>query len=154
MMNRANALHHNLPHNDVSEHKQEAWVVFTHNTEIPWLKMLKSGFRHCFIVLNDGVRWMSIDPLAPYTDVQIYHHIDSQYALPNWLKQQGYEVVKATIDKGHRKVSPLVFFSCVETIKRILGIHQRFIVTPWQLYRFLKKKNKSQILKGNSSWAV
>lgn len=121
-------------------YKQEAWVVFSHNTEIPWLKFLKSGFRHCFIVLNDGTRWISIDPLAPYTDIQIYHHIDSNYPLSNWLNQQGYKVVKANIDKENRKVSPFVFFTCVETIKRILGIHKRFIVTPWQLYRFLTKE--------------
>ena len=35
------------------------------------------------------------------------------------------------------KPAPFMLFTCVEAVKRVLGIHRRGIVTPWQLYRHL-----------------
>ena len=123
------------------EISQEAWVVFSGETDIAWLKIFKAGFRHCFVLLNDGQRWMSIDPLSPYTDIQIYHHIESSFDLPDWLKSRGYKIAKSKIDKNHKRPAPWMACTCVESIKRILGIHRRFILTPWQLYRYLNKNN-------------
>lgn len=137
--------------------EQNAWVVFTGETDIRWLKVLKSGFRHCFLVLNDGQRWMSVDPLSPYTDIQIYHHIEAKFPLPDWLKARGYKVVQASVNKKHKKEAPWMVCTCVEVIKRILGIHNRFLITPWQLYRHLHKNKKLEKLersKGDFSWEV
>jgi hypothetical protein len=36
------------------------------------------------------------------------------------------------------KAAPFMLFTCVEAVKRVLGIHRRGIVTPWQLYQHLK----------------
>lgn len=69
---------------------QKIWVVFTGKTDIAWLRFLKPGFRHCYALINDGQKWMSIDPLSSYTDIQIYHHIAPDFNLPNWLNDQGY----------------------------------------------------------------
>ena len=123
------------------DNMQQAWVVFTGKTDIRWLRILKSGFRHCFVIINDGQRWMSIDPLAPYTDIHIYHHIDSIFDLPQWLTQQGYTIIKSNINKRHKRQAPWMFSTCVESIKRILGIHHRFVITPWQLYCHLNKQD-------------
>jgi len=71
-----------------------AWIIFTGETDLPWLRILKGGFRHCFIVMNDGERWMSLDPLAGYVDITIHHHIASDFDLPSWLEEQGYSVVE------------------------------------------------------------
>ena len=135
---------------------QTAWVIFTGKTDLPWLKMLKKGFRHCFLVMNDGQRWISLDPLATYIDIKIHHHIAPEFDLPTWLDAQGYCVVQSEIECNHIKPAPLMIFSCVTFIKRALGIHKRFILTPWQLYQFLKTK-KSKLnsnMKGNLSWVV
>ena len=48
---------------------QNAWVVFSGQTEISWLKFLRPGFRHCYVLINDGERWTSIDPLSHITEV-------------------------------------------------------------------------------------
>mgnify|MGYP000241738287 CR=1 FL=1 len=120
-----------------ADKNQDAWVVFSGDTDIHWLKILKPGFRHCFILLNDGLKWMSIDPLSPYTDIQIYHHIEASFSLPEWLKDHGYLVSHTSINRKVNKAAPWMFCTCVESIKRILGIHNRFIFTPWQLYRHL-----------------
>jgi len=55
-----------------------------------------------------------------------------------------------------------MFFSCVEFIKRVLGIHSCFILTPWQLYKYLNKEKEKvgstpadhPLSKGNLSWVV
>ncbi len=129
---------------DTESNEQSAWVVFSGKTDIFWLKILKPDFRHCFVLLNDGQRWTSIDPLSPYMDIQIYHHVEAAFNLPQWLENQGEKVVSAIIDKSHQSPAPWMLFTCVEAVKRILGVHNCFVVTPWQLYKFLKKhQNKN-----------
>ncbi len=134
-----------------------AWVVFSGKTDIGWLRILKRGFRHCFVLLNDGTRWVSIDPLAGFTDVHIYHDIKAEFNLPEILQLNGYDVLQANLNHKHTKPAPLMAFTCVESTKRILGIHSWFIVTPWQLYRHLKAthtpENYKSIQKGEAVWA-
>lgn len=139
------------------QHYQNIWIVFTGKTDIAWLKFLKPGFRHCYAVINDGHKWMSVDPLSGYTDVQIYHHIEPNFDLPSWLQKQGHRVVKSVVKQDKSKSAPCMIFTCVEAVKRIIGVHKRSVITPWQLYRFLKKQSqdqKSNYSKGNISWAV
>lgn len=138
------------------QNNQSAWVVFSGETDIRWLKIFKSGFRHCFVLLNDGQRWTSIDPISPYTDIQIYYHIEASFDLPTWLEGRGNRVVPAMMERNHHKAAPFMPFTCVEAIKRILGIHKRFIFTPWQLYNFLQNLKQKNInhSKGDISWAL
>ena len=119
--------------------QQKIWIVFTGKTELWWLRFLKKGYRHCFAVLNDGQRWLSVDPLSPYTDIEIYHHIEADFNLPQWLRDQDYIVVQSHINKAQQKPAPFMIYNCVEAMKRLLGLHCRWIVTPWQLYRYLNK---------------
>ena len=125
---------------------QEAWVVFSGETDLPWLKILKKGYRHCFVLINDGQRWFSIDPLSAYTEVQVYHHILPSFDLPSWLQSRGYQIIKTSIERQHKRSAPIMVFSCVEVIKRVLGIHKRFIFTPWQLYQFLQQASEIKTL--------
>jgi hypothetical protein len=59
---------------------------------------------------------------------------------PRWLEGQGSAVVKSPIRRDQLRAAPANIFSCVEVIKRFLGIHARRILTPWQLYSYLKKE--------------
>lgn len=138
-----------------------AWVVFSGQTELLWLNILKSGFRHCSVLLNDGAHWITFDPLSNYTDL-VVHNIPQDFDLPLWLRDRGKKVVPATIGRPE-KPAPFMPLSCVESVKRLLGIHKRFIVTPWQLYRHLNKQNlqcdqdaeqskQEQNLKGDLTW--
>jgi len=126
---------------------QKAWVVFSGQTELAWLRWLKPGFRHCYLLLNDGQRWMSFDPLSHVTEIATHHHVSADFDLPHWLSARGNRVVPARIDRAVTKPAPFMLFTCVEAVKRVLGIHHRTILTPWQLYQFL-------IRKGVRSWAV
>jgi hypothetical protein len=127
----------------------EAWVVFSGKTDLPWLRFLKPGFRHCYVLLNDGASWISLDPLSNYMDLSIHHNVPPAFNLPLWLKTRGHTVVRAPVERI-RKEAPWMIFTCTEAVKRVLGLHKRFIVTPWQLYRHLVNTS----YKGEPAWEV
>lgn len=117
----------------------KAWAVFSGRTDLAWLRMLKPGFRHCFLVLQDGRHWLTLDPLATYTELAV-QPLPAAFDLPGWYRAQGLTVVAAPIVRGHRRPAPLAVFSCVEALKRALGIHDRWLITPFQLYRHLRRR--------------
>ena len=113
-----------------------AWVVFTGRTDLAWLRLLKPGFRHCFLALNDGRHWLTLDPLATYTELAV-QPVPAGMDLAGWYRTRGLTVIEAPLVRGHRRPAPFGPFSCVEAIKRTLGIHDRWLITPFQLYRHL-----------------
>lgn len=118
--------------------QQKAWVVFSGKADLPWLKILKPGFRHCFVLLNDGERWLSMEPLLNHMELKIHHNVPADFDLPRWFQMRGQTVVRGHVDHSHTKCAPWMLFTCVEAVKRVLGLHERFVITPWQLYRRLK----------------
>jgi hypothetical protein len=113
------------------------WVVFSGQTDRPWLGFLRKGFRHCFVVINDGQRWISFDPMLNHIELKIHDHVPADFDLPRWLQKRGHIAVKARQDLSHKTPAPLALFTCVEAVKRFLGVHRFGIQTPWQLYRYL-----------------
>lgn len=102
-----------------------------------WLRVLKPGFRHCGLILeldprlalvlessNRGLAiamaWASMEALAPVLDGA--RTIDVTIVHPGDLDPQPL---------------PVALFTCVELVKRALGIRDRFVLTPYQLYRHL-----------------
>ncbi len=114
-------------------------VVFSGQTDLWWLKFLRRGFRHCFVAIRSQDRWVVIDPMLHFWEVTI-PDISIQFDLARWFTDQGLTVVETEIKSPDRRCYPPFFLSCVEVVKRILGIHHPFVVTPAQLYRYLQKK--------------
>ena len=114
-----------------------AWVIFVGTTDVWWLKFLKKGYKHCFVVISDGYSWITYDPLSSWTELQV-QKTPITFDLPEWFAKQGYIVVATKITKRN-KLAPLSLYTCVEGIKRVLGIHKVTIVTPYQLYKHLTK---------------
>ncbi len=133
---------------------QKTWVVFSGHTDLPWLRILKPGFRHCSVLINDGTHWITFDPLSNYTDIMV-HNMPVAFDLPLWLKERGHKVIAANIDR-HKTPAPWMLFTCVEAVKRVLGIHKLMIFMPWQLYQYLTNpyRNQSHIYKGELAWEV
>ena len=76
-----------------------AWVVFGGATPLWWLRLLRPGFRHCFVALNDGRHWTIVDPLAPFTDVTVLE-VPPGYDLPGWFRGHGLTVTAASVRTG------------------------------------------------------
>ena len=134
----------NLP--EKAEQAQKAWVVFSGQTDMSWLKILKPGFRHCFVLINDGQCWISYDPMSHYTDITV-HHVPCFFDMPGWLEGRGFKVLETSLNKTHKRPAPFGVFSCVEAVKRVLGIHSLCVITPWQLFTHLNKQNNAQLAK-------
>jgi hypothetical protein len=125
-----------------TEKTPDAWVVFSGQCDdIPWLRILRPGFRHCYALLNDGRHWVCFDPLSNYTDINV-HELPAAFDLPLWLKDHGHTVVKAKVKRGVKE-APWMPHTCVEAVKRVIGLHARLIITPWQLYRHLMVQHEN-----------
>ena len=114
-----------------------ALIVFSGETDIRWLRLLKHGFRHCFACVYSRGQWVFYDPLAHMTSLSVCTGMDS-VDLEFWFRQQGCQVVRTMLQPVRRKKCPPALFTCVEAIKRLLGVQDFFVLTPWQLFKHLK----------------
>ena len=119
---------------------RRALVVFSGATDLRWLGLLKRGFRHCFVALDDGERWITVDALSHRTEV-VAQALPPGFDLAGYYRAQGLVVMEALPRPVDRRAAPWELHSCVGSIKRLLGIRARRVVTPWQLYRYLAGAN-------------
>ena len=125
---------------------QKMWIVFSGESEIKWIKFLfKKGYRHCYAVINDGSRWVTCDPLAHKTEISVHHQIPADFDLPKWLRDRGLKVVSVPQMSFKKKALPPAFFTCVETVKRLIGVRKLFVFTPYQLFRYLERDLKIKV---------
>ena len=121
---------------------RHGYVVFEDNTTLWWLRLLKRGFRHCYVLikLRGGKNsWLEINPLSNQLFVS-EHYSSSEEDYPVRLRRcRACRVIAVNFARAPLKCAPLGIFSCVEFVKRIVGIHCFSIFTPYQLYKKLKK---------------
>ena len=115
---------------------RRALVVFSGRTGVAWLRWLRPGFRHCFVALDDGASWLTVDPLLHRIEVRA-SGLPSHFDLAAEYRRMDLTVVEVIPSPVRVRCAPLGLFTCVEAVKRVLGLHARRIATPWQLYRFL-----------------
>lgn len=114
-----------------------ALVVFSGAADLRWLALLKPGFRHCFTTFESGRHWIVYNPLSHWTEIAVMENLGGE-ALAAWYRQRGLTVVSWTRRPPPLKSAPLGFYTCVEAVKRVLGIHAPSVITPWNLYKFLE----------------
>ena len=112
------------------------YIGFSGKTDLFFLKILKSGFRHCFLFYGDNYQTFVLDPLANRIDISFIPL--SVGVVCKIFEDDGVIVLKAVKKYPKLKIGVGVF-TCVEMVKRILGISNIFVFTPFQLYKFLKK---------------
>jgi len=115
-----------------------ALVVFTDQHDLRWLRWLKPGFRHCFVIARDPAgEWIACDWLL------------GRFAFRAYGPQEPLDLAARFVARGHRVVvvdecprssGPpwLRPMTCVEVVKQVLGWHGLRPVTPWGLYRALR----------------
>lgn len=123
---------------------QRALVVFSGKTELTWLHMLRPGFRHCFVIIENtsqegAAAWILYNPLSTGTQLAVWSSTNDE-TIRLWLVQQGYEVLVARAFPATERVFCWRPYTCVEAVKRLLGLHAPQVFTPWQLFRALKSK--------------
>lgn len=114
----------------------EALVVFVDESGLRCLRWLRRGFRHCFVAVRRDTAWVICDPLSHRTDLTIIDGFTGEQ-LAFWYRSHGFQVVLTHVRPCPRRLAPLRPYTCVEAVKRVLGMHAPWVLTPWQLYRRL-----------------
>ena len=113
----------------------KALVVFS-DAEPERFLPLKRGFRHCFVVLNDGTDWVAINPMRGYLWAGA---ADAETDLRSHYESQGMRCVEVDVAEPVDRGFPTFWWSCVELVKRAIGLRSFWIVTPWQLYKAIRE---------------
>ena len=116
-----------------------AYVAFGGTRTHWWTLFLKKGFYHCALLLGNGREWVLIDPLVHFTDMIVLKNVK----IRDVMADKGYRLVRTTPCVPPIRSALFRPVTCVETVKRFLGIYQPKIWTPYQLFKFLflKKEN-------------
>jgi hypothetical protein len=113
-----------------------ALVVFSGRTGVRWLRWLKPGYRHCFVAVDDGIEWLTVDPLLHRLEIRA-SGLPSAFDLAAEYRRRALDVIEVVPEAVPLRRAPLGLFTCVETAKRLLGVRARRVLTPWQLRRWL-----------------
>ena len=116
-----------------------ALVVFTDQTDASWLRWLKPGYRHCFVIVRDSQgEWIACDWLKGRFALRAYGPC-SALDLEARFARRGHRVV-AVMEAGLRPATARAFLrplTCVEVAKQCLGIATVRPLTPYGLFRLL-----------------
>ena len=115
-----------------------ALVGFVDNGGLWWLRALRPGFRHCFVAVRDEPFWVVLDPLSHHTLVRV----ETEDDLASGYRRLGITVVATRLRSPPPRPAPWRPYTCVEAVKRVLGIHAPWVLTPWQLYLWLRSEEK------------
>jgi hypothetical protein len=120
----------------VSEAKN-ALVVFHEHGHGLFCRWLRWGFRHVFVVVKCEGYWIALDGRAGLPELQVVAGADFDL-IAHYRCQHGFTVLGLTAPR-HRSRVPVLLATCVGATKRILGLRAFWILTPHQLYRYLKR---------------
>ena len=124
----------------------EWYVVYHPRVPYFWFANLwKQGFRHVDLIRPyqygpqiKNVLWLVLRPNFDIID----NHIDYD-PTPPWLKYPGCTVQKVQVVSRTFKVREWLYIgpaTCVEVAKHALGINSFWLRTPWQLYKYIKRR--------------
>lgn len=102
-----------------------------------WRPFLRRGFRHVWCVRWDGWNWLAVNATYYGTDCWV-EPFDEETWLPGHYVEQGSTVLHVKAVRVHRYI-PQSVIPCVGTAKRLLGIRSAGVVTPYGLFRYLKR---------------
>lgn len=118
-----------------------AVVVFGDETRLRKLRCLKPGFRHCAVWLRLDQGWIGFEPLSHMWEIRHFPHWNREVDLAAHLRRNGRCALTVPVFEPPRKLAAPLPASCVEAVKRLIGLHSWRIRTPWELFLCLKKIN-------------
>lgn len=116
------------------------WIAFSGRADLPWLRLLRPGFRHCFAAVADDAGWTLVDPLSRRLVVQRLA-VAPEFDLPAFWRRAGFRVLGPFTPAAPERslLPPLAPFNCVTACLRLLGLRRSFVLTPFGLYRALAR---------------
>jgi len=106
----------------------DCYVVFCNDSKHWWSPILHPTIRHCYVIKPENGAWLVYAKTTK--GVEMYVTDDVTDVIENDI------IVKAVIRESRRGL--LMLNTCVGYTKQVLGINNPFILTPYQLYRYLR----------------
>ena len=140
---------------DVADYKIREWHVVYHHREYQrwWGRFLKPEFRHVelaralpFGTEPHEVVWLQVLPTYEMLDAEVC--TDSR---PPWVRCPTSTVQKVTVARRLGSIRSWWDMgppTCVDVAKMALGIRAFWVRTPYQLYRYIAKRNGVIISRG------
>ncbi len=113
-------------------------IAYTDRTSLTYLKWLRRGFRHCLVLRSAPPHWVLVDTTSNHTQIAVLDVVGlADYLVI--LHRHGYrfQMSRCRI-RPSRRVS-FMPCTCVEAAKRILGIVDYRVWTPYQLYNHINR---------------
>lgn len=115
-----------------------AFVVFAPSS-LSYLRILKTGYQHCMVLVQHRGEWMLLNPLSNglrITHMGLMHPAE----LIRYFSVGGLSIVAVQRAAPRLRELPWAPFTCVEFVKRVLAIDARWVMTPWQLNRWIQRR--------------
>ena len=132
---------------DTAGLKVRDWYVVYHPRQpyFRFTKYLKQGFRHVELARPiyygpriEDVAWQHVLPTFEMLDVEL-----STDPRPPWTRCPQSTVQKVTATRPLYSVRSWLDIgppTCVEFVKAALGVRAFWVRTPWQLYKYIRKR--------------
>lgn len=115
-----------------------AIVVFEDRRSRGLGRFLRPGFRHCFCLVERPAGWLVCDPLWDRIRLELLNPYPVPYLLDRLARQERRLLLGRLRDGAPKPGTVPGPMTCVEVVKRVLGRPAVAVVTPAQLYRFLR----------------
>lgn len=106
-----------------------------------WNRFLKPGYQHVFALTpvedRQGKFWLCLSPSVGYTDVQCARWGPIDAVINENIRDYRWLHIRAKRDSGVRAPHLLQPFTCVEQVKALAGIGAPWVLTPWQLRKYV-----------------
>lgn len=113
-------------------------VCFNEGDRPSWMdRWQKPGFHHVYAARWDGAQWIVFQPNLATFEIRAVRLLQSHHKA-RILKGKSVYVTAAPPTTRNRVPWFLGPVTCVEFVKHLLGIRAWWILTPWQLYRYLE----------------
>jgi len=122
----------------------DCYVVFTKSSYKHWvMRLFNRQISHVYVMLKStgGHFWHIINPHVNRLEVRAEFVED--YPHPRQYAGVNAVIVPVRAYISDKPRWGLCFFTCVEVVKSVLGIKDFWIMTPWQLYKYLMKGNNN-----------
>ncbi len=128
----------------------EALVVFEDRPDSFWLRLLRPGFRHCFCLLRQPSGWLLLDSRSRGFEARQVPSCGADSLIRAFSELGAHVIGMARGPMPYRRLPPAPF-SCVELVKRAIGVTDPAILSPFQLYRTLSADPRRLLIAGPAS---
>jgi len=120
-------------------HEIDWWVAFADTGTWTWWDLVtRKGYRHCFAFRWDGFNWILVDPMSCWLEVQVMPYGPDE-DVPKKMEELGHEVLYVRSSRENRFLWRGVL-TCITVIKHLLGLRAWYVITPYQLKKYLCKE--------------